>query len=267
MLNILCALHCEAKPLIQHLRLRKLQESAPFPVYENEAMRLAVCGIGKIAAATATGWLGARENTCSAWLNIGVAGHADLPIGYQALALSVTDAGSSKRFYPDISLIKGLPMHGVTTVDKPSFSYPDKDLVDMEAAGFYQAAQRFATVDRIHCLKIVSDNAWHPTEKINKEFVRDLIGQSITKIESLIGQILALIPNPPAIDDSPYVALCHWTETEKHQLERLLIRWKAMEKSPPLCQHLKTSREIIQFLEHTLNQLPLCFTPSTTKKK
>lgn len=267
MLNILCALQCEAQPLISYLGLKQQRGSAPFPVYESETARLAVCGIGKVAAAMATGWLAAAKPEPSLWANIGVAGHIDLPIGQVCLAHSVTDCGTLRRFYPDISAIRGLPTIEVKTLDKPSFEYPQDALIEMEASGFYQAAQRFATVDRIHCLKVVSDNLQHPSEKINKGFVRKLIEQSLPKVENLLEQMRPLLPPISQIDCSPYLEQRRWTETERHQLERLLVRWNAVEGKPPGCQHLGTSREILKFLEHTLNRQPLCFTPSTSKKK
>jgi len=267
MLNILCALHCEAKPLIQRFGLKQRQDDTPFPIFANESAQLAVCGIGKIAAAGAVGWLGAHSSERSAWLNIGIAGHAHHEIGHAALAHSITDASSSRRFYPDIVHFKGLPTLGITTVDQPAATYPDNDLVEMEASGFYQSSQKFSTVDLIHCLKIVSDNTRNPPEKIDKGFVYDLISQSLPAIEALIEQIRSLIPISPEIDSSAYRNQCNWSETEKHQLERLLVRWKAMEKEPPSTLHLNSSAKILKFLEHSLNELPLCFTPSTSKKK
>lgn len=265
MLNILCALHCEAQPIIQRLGLKLSTQTTSFPVYENAQARLAISGIGKLSSAAAAGVLGATAKEESCWLNVGIAGHAHHEIGKGILAHKITDQGSRQRFYPEIASYNDFKTGCVTTVDSPIAHYPDDTLYEMEASGFFQTAQRFATVDRIQCFKVISDNKDKPPNKINKAFVQDLIQQSIDPIERLIEKMIALKTEPAAMDTSEFQKHCHWTQTELHQLERLLVRWKAMKIEVPDYQHLTDANTILTYLENTLNQQPLCFTPSTTK--
>lgn len=267
MLNILCALHCEANPITRSYRLKIKQSPTPYPIYEGDNIRLIVSGIGKLSAAGAAAYLGALHEAETSWLNIGIAGHREKEIGTCILAHKITDAGSNLHFYPEIASYHDFPSDCVTTVDQPINHYPEPTIYEMEASGFFHTAQRFATVDRIQCLKVISDNAESPTHKINKPFVQKLIHQSMDSIEKLIDRMLSLKPKASTIDTSPFQDHCHWTQTELHQLERLLIRWKAMEKEIPPFQHLSRSKEILLHLENTLNQQPLCFTPSTSKTK
>jgi adenosylhomocysteine nucleosidase len=75
-------LQCEASPIIAHFNLRSYPDS-PFPIYYNETMALIVSGIGKINCAAATAYLQVLRGGSlhSAWLNIGIAGHSEYPLG------------------------------------------------------------------------------------------------------------------------------------------------------------------------------------------
>ena len=83
MIHIFCALFCEAQPLIQHFKLTELKQFDLFRIYQSEdkEISLTIAGVGKLNAASAVSYHYACINTNSSdiWLNIGVAGHANIP--------------------------------------------------------------------------------------------------------------------------------------------------------------------------------------------
>lgn len=267
MLNILCALNCEANPITRRYDLKKKSSCTPYPIFERDNIRLIISGIGKVSSAAAAAYLGALHNTETAWLNIGIAGHRQMKVGTSILAHKITDAATNQHFYPEIASYHDFRSDCMATLDQPINHYPEPCLYEMEASGFFQTAQRFSTVDQIQCFKVISDNEENPTQKINKPFVQELIHQSMDSIEKLINRMLSLKPESSILDTSSFQNHCHWTQTELHQLERLLVRWKAIGNEIPAYQHLTKPQTILSHLEKTLNQQPLCFTPSTLNKQ
>ena len=74
MIHLVVALRAEARPLIEHFRLRGEPERSPFALYQGDAMRLVISGVGRVAAAGATAHLATRyPESRAAWLNFGMA--------------------------------------------------------------------------------------------------------------------------------------------------------------------------------------------------
>lgn len=147
-------------------------------------MCLIVSGTGKIASAAATAYLGAITPTAAAplWLNVGIAGHAELPLGEPVIATRITDQGSGQAW--DLSRSGG----DILTVDKPRENYELPWIYEMEAAGFCGAASRFAPVEMIHCLKIISDNRRRPIRDITADLVSKLVEENLSAIDTLVRQ-------------------------------------------------------------------------------
>jgi len=194
MIHIICALKCEAKSLIAHYRLKICVESAAFPLYVSQDKRisLTICGVGKINVAAATAFTHAFLQTGKQdiWLNIGIAGHKDLEIGEVMIAHKIIEQSSQQSWYPQIlcpSLCRSME---VLSCDHPATDYKDTVYLDtvfeMEAAGFYATACRFATSELIHVVKIISDNQQHPADKISASFVADLLKNKLEIIDQLI---------------------------------------------------------------------------------
>ena len=57
------------------------------------------------------------------------------------------------------------------TFSKPNYNY-SKRLYDMEASGFFLAANKFSTKELIHSLKIVSDNESLSSQTFSKEEIK-----------------------------------------------------------------------------------------------
>ena len=154
-------------------------------------MSLTVTGVGKPAATAGTGYASERyrDGRPDAWLNIGIAGHRDLATGTPVLASTVTDSVSGQVWRPSVNFNSGLVSLPLLTVDQPQDDYPDYAMIDMEAAGFFSSASTCASKERIHCLKIISDNVLSPSRDISKQTVIDLVSRNINVIDIMISHL------------------------------------------------------------------------------
>ncbi|MEE9552637.1 MAG: hypothetical protein V3V89_06275, partial [Gammaproteobacteria bacterium] len=93
MIHLICALKCEAKPLIQHYHLRHFDNAEGFVIYSNNEtnISLTITGPGKVNAATGVSYVHSLWNNrrCDGWLNIGIAGHQSMSAGQAVLAHSI----------------------------------------------------------------------------------------------------------------------------------------------------------------------------------
>ena len=205
MLCLVVALAAEARPLLASLHLQGVS-GHPYRICAGEQTHLIVSGIGKVAAAAATAYLRALiGDTPAAWLNIGIAGHGSQAVGTALLAHKVVDAASGKPFYPTFTASPPCRTTLLHTVDHAQPPVGDA-AYDMEASGFCEAAQRFATSERIHCLKIVSDNPQFPYQTLNAEKIEALIEAQLDTaaqvgehLRTLSQQLHALHADPPGL--------------------------------------------------------------------
>ena len=64
--------------------------------------------------------------------------------------------------------------------------------LDMEAAGFYEIALKFSTVELVQCIKIVSDNEISCIDNINPKRVNQWLSDKITEIDRVLNLLLKL---------------------------------------------------------------------------
>ena len=238
MIHVVVALSDEARPLVERYRLKLVRETGGFRVFEGESMRLVVSGCGRVAAAGATAWLAARGGedraSVAGWLNVGVAGHGERAVGESFLAHKIDDAITARSFYPCFTFAPFCETDAVVTDDRPHAEYPHRGACDMEASAFYATANRFATVERVHCLKIISDNTEQPAETLSRELVRDLVGAHLDLVDRCIEALEGLPererePEPPGFREAS--ERWHFSVTEQRRLRQLLRRAQAL--SPP----------------------------------
>jgi len=74
----------------------------------------------------------------------------------------------------------------LTTFATAVTDYGISGLYDMEAAGFYPEACSLTTRERVHCLKIVSDNPLQPTSKISGRMISNLVKNRLDILDQLI---------------------------------------------------------------------------------
>ncbi len=186
---LVIALPAEAKALRRHYDLLRDQGTTGYPLYRNREMALVLCGPGKEAAREATAWLHETVPTTeeTLWLNLGIAGHPELPVGRTILASTIEDQATGDRWNSVLPLTLPVETERVITLDAPDLDYQQTGAVDMEAAGFYRAAHAFAAADRIGCIKIISDNREHPADQISGKGVTGLIENQIDILDTIIG--------------------------------------------------------------------------------
>ena len=269
MLHIICALKPEARPLQEYFELRPLADTVS--IYRNPQARisLTLSGIGKSAAAAAVARTRDhfRADRTHAWLNLGIAGHASLPLGQAVIIKKVTDAGSGQTWFPSRVFTTALPAHDLLTLDQPGDKYRE-ELFDMECAGFFQAASGCATLELVSALKIISDNADQPMDGINPDLVSRLMTQNLPVIEEIIQQLLALSKlqqhlNEPGPDYHAIIRHRHFTVSQRHQLQSLLRKWRALHPGDTnlagRLARMKTAPDILRYLQDELVKTPIRF--------
>jgi len=260
MINIVCALPCEAKPLINRFKLRCISDSV-FPLYQNEEIFLIVSGIGKVAVSNAIAFLFVKtgENKNRAWLNYGIAGHKSLAIGENVIINKVTDSVTNRHYYPVVMENVKLQKKGIVTVDQPADNYAGDSLYDMEASAFMESISRYASIEFVKLFKVVSDNECQSISSINKSFVSSLIESSLAEIVCLMERMsnlqadYARIYVQPKIYDQ-CIAEWHFSQYQKKQLMKLLIRWEAVVGVMEFSRLSKfnKSSEVIDFIDQGL---------------
>lgn len=230
MLRFVVALEPEARPLIGRYRLRREPDDHPFAIYRRDGIALVVSGIGKVAAAAASSYLhlvsgGERH---AVWLNVGIAGHGRRPVGEAVIAHKIRDAASDRSWYPP-QISSSEPSDEIVTVDRPEAAFREPVGYEMEAAGFYDTACRFASSEIVQCLKIVSDGPGAPAAGLTPAKVTTLVEDRVDDVERLAQGCLELsaelrrwAAKPPDFDRC--LERWYFTVTEKRQLSRLLRR-------------------------------------------
>ncbi len=241
-LHWVVALKPEAQAIIENQSLHHSASlsGAGFQVYENreQDQRLIVTGLGKVAAAAAVVWLAAQTGEPALWLNFGVCGHLERPVGDLVRAGRVTDTAIDKSWYPmAIGLWKGIDAVEVCTVDQPCTDYPEaRKCVEMEAAGFISAALRFTSVEWVQVIKVVSDNKETDLVELNAAAISRVCVDRLPDLYDGLAEWRERADRSSERDAEPagYAAVCeryHFTQTQMHQLLRVSRRILALEPS------------------------------------
>ena len=229
MLIWVCALHCEAKPVIDFYRLKKSHADSAFDLYRGDGMLCIVSGIGKVASAAASAWIAATQADAPAlaWINLGVAGAAEHEIGTLFLLDKVVDGDSGQAYYPVPVVPTALPGNTCLTLNRPGDDYREDMLFDMEASGYLQSALRFSSAELTQSLKIVSDNRHRQTGR-DRQRVSELVAANIDAIDRQAQDLLALKNELATLEcdaDSwqRLLRLAHFSQTQK---SRLRVLWR-----------------------------------------
>ena len=273
MLCLVVALAAEARPLLASLRLQGVS-GHPYRICAGEQTHLIVSGLGKVATAAATAYLRALiGDTPAAWLNVGIAGHGSQAVGTALLAHKVVDAASGKPFYPTFTAPPPCRTTLLHTVDRVQSPAGDA-AYDMEASGFCEAAQRFATSERVHCLKIVSDNPQSPYQTLNAERVEalieaqlDMVAQVGEHLRTLSQQLHALHADPSGLTE--LTTRWQFTATQQHQLRGLIAHWQTLAPTTPVVNDdllaLQSRNEVLAYLQQRLDDVEFFLIPEETQ--
>ena len=229
-MNFIVALSCEAKPIIDELRLTKQFSPTPFPVFRNDFHRLVVSGIGKVAAAAATGFLlgsSSRKQEVQAYLNVGIAGHGTLQTNTAFIANCISDDQGKAIFYPPQIIDSDFELSRLCTCSNPNQKYEKGLGFDMEAHAFYSIASRSTTRELIQVLKVVSDNEGQSFESIQPTMVTDYICNHLPSILTFAQELDTLAkeisPNLEILDLQERARKIHpFSQSQIFQLDRLI---------------------------------------------
>lgn len=191
MIYLVVALAAEARPLISHLQLEKLDEMEPLTVYRRTDLALIVGGVGQESMASAVPALAQAisADDMAIWLNIGVVGHRTHEIGTVVLARKVVegDTGTAYSLIPpdDVHMHIG----EIRTVTHVETRYDSDAVYDMEAAAFCQGTAGLTSAELVQVLKVVSDNRRTGTLCVSARQVQGLIEDSLPKIDLLLSSL------------------------------------------------------------------------------
>jgi len=118
-------------------------------------------------------------------------------------------------------------------VDQVESEYREEAAYDMEAAGFWPTATRFATAELVQSYKVVSDSPESSVSKLDAAAIEELVAARVDEIESLADALGELANDLPRDEIDPAPFLEHWrlTVTQERQLRRLLRRWNALKET------------------------------------
>jgi hypothetical protein len=204
MLRFVMALPAEARPLIERFGMAAAGDG-PFPVYRGEDAWLVVSGHGKAAAAAATAYLHLFSGGAlgCAWLNVGLGGHGQLPVGEGVVAHKISDAASGASWYPQLVIDSPSPTAPVLTVERVEEEYAPPWIYESEAAGFFPTACRFSVAELVHCYKVVSDNPDATlSRRMSSGSIEDLIASNLEAIEVFARDLADLAWEAEVISDT-----------------------------------------------------------------
>ncbi len=179
------ALGPEAKPFIDALQLKQ-QGNLMGARYYTDAGNTWACvvtGVGRMRTAiglTACLVVLKQEHEIELLINVGIAGAKSKihELGQCYRISKIIESSTGREFYPECVFKSAFESASLTTLDNPMVDPSIEevealktDLVDMEAAAFYQVAEKLVGPERIACYKCVSDyleNTCNETEKVVK---------------------------------------------------------------------------------------------------
>ncbi|MFY9142799.1 hypothetical protein [Sulfuricurvum sp.] len=232
---IVTALDAEARPIIEHFRLKR-DSSLPYTLYRNDNMLLLVSGMGKFNAAMAVsallGWRIPKSEDI--FINIGICGApSSIPLGEALLIHQIIDG--DRRFYPDILYPHSLRETSLICTDVPHSIMSDIP-VDMESAAIFQAASRFFKLHQMAFLKIVSDHC--EPERVTKEGVVSLIRSHLMTFDHLRENLSRIQKQHSLFSDEERATIetfkTHFTKSQGDILEDALCYFRLKNSALPL---------------------------------
>ena len=268
MIFIVCALHCEARPLVEQYRL-VVDREASFPVFSSSDIVLVVSGIGKLNTASAMAYVYARyhEPVFSAWFNIGIAGIKNSTPGQLININKVTEASSGTSWYPvRLNALSEQPSAACLTLGEPDDRYQDNVAFDMEASAFMGTAARFSSVELIQLIKIISDSDEFSIDNIDKKKVTLLIAKNMSEIDAVVTVLRSEASTIDTYysDQAVYKQMLerwHFSEYQKNALKRIVQQSFALGKTIDLQAYgeIKTSKQLLQLMSEQISQANINF--------
>ena len=195
MIHLVVALPAEARGITRGLGLsREVPELGLRHLYRGIPLHLVVSGPGRYLARRAVESIAEQPGSTEqqAWLNVGIAGHADLPPGTCLLAEEIRESSTGLSWQPSIPFPASCPRAPVCTVDRPETEFSTDAAYDMEASGFFAAASRVADRGLVQVVKVVSDNVGDDVSTLTSDRVESLIHDAAACLGEMIEHLQAL---------------------------------------------------------------------------
>jgi len=174
---IVVALKPEAQAIVEKFKLKKSKLDG-YTLFTNDEIKLIISGMGIENARLATQTLINHFDICDedVYINIGICGAShNYAIGELIACGGVLYNGLEQRFDAEKPLICCV---------REAVSDEDKELVDMESYGFYDAVVHNPAIKKFHIYKVVSDH-FEP-KKVTKERTKELITDALKGANSAI---------------------------------------------------------------------------------
>jgi len=255
------ALRPEANALIKKFNLMSFSNHLNFPIYINRKNGhvLVISGVGSIKSAVATMYLNNTFNPGQfvAWINIGIAGHFQGPVGTLFQAIKVVNNDNGKSFFPGLRFSKLAKAAELYTVSSPENEFTLPVLYDMEAAGFCEIAPRLSCNELTFVLKIVSDTSEQSQSLITKKVIADLFKKNSAMIDSLLQAVVKIVDRERArlgdpIEMDGIMRSLHFTETNRLRFRKIYKKWWCLFPNKSLverAQKASSAHELMHSME------------------
>ena len=255
------ALRPEANALIKKFNLRSFSNYSKFPIYlnHNNGHALVISGVGSIKAAVATMYLNNALNPgqFAAWINIGIAGHFQGPVGKLFQAIKVVNSDNGDAFFPGLRFPRLVKAAELCTVSLPESDFALPVLYDMEAAGFCAIAPSLSCNELTFVLKIVSDTSEQSHSLVTKKLIADLFKQNSPKIDAFLKAISQIVAQEEARLGNSAIneeikSLLHFTETNWLRFQKIYKKWYCVFPNMSvieLAKQASSAKDLIKKLE------------------
>ncbi len=255
------ALRPEANALIKKFNLKSFSNHFNFPIYINRknGHALVISGVGSIKSAVATMYLNNTFNPgqFAAWINIGIAGHFQGPVGTLFQAIKVVNNDNGKSFFPGLRFSKIAKAAELYTVSSSENEFTLPVLYDMEAAGFCEIAPSLSCNELTFVLKIVSDTSEQSQSLITKKMIADLFKKNSAMIDNLLQAVVKIVDRERArlgdpIEMDGIMCSLHFTETNRLRFRKIYKKWWCLFPNKSLvdrAQKASSAHDLMQSME------------------
>ena len=255
------ALRPEANALIEKFNLKSFSNHLNFPIYINRknGHALVISGVGSIKSAVATMHLNNTFNPGQfvAWINIGIAGHFQGPVGTLFQAIKVVNNDNGKSFFPGLRFSKLVKAAELYTVSSSENEFALPVLYDMEAAGFCEIAPSLSCNELTFVLKIVSDTSEQSQSLVTKKMIADLFKKNSAMIDNLLQAVAEIVDRERArlgdpIEMDGIMCSLHFTETNRLRFRKIYKKWWCLFPNKSLvdrAQKASSAHDLMQSME------------------
>ena len=260
------ALKEEAQVILNHYKLKPVNEKTIYPIYKNEEEShwLIICGIGQNNAAASTAYLYAYSNASkyTSWINIGIAGAGKGNYGDLYLVDKISTYQKKTSSYPSTPPKATLPKMHLFTSNIPLSDYSTYELIDMEGSAFFYIASKLTSKEFICLMKVISDGPKIDIKEITKSKVSNLIKVNLFKIIDVVSYYERLSEEEFQIIDKPksfneIKSKWHFSATQTYKLENLLRRIEIFCNKKDVLNTIKnceTSNSVINVLNSKIKK-------------